>query len=415
MNVVHQLALLKVSPTQIAKRTRMARADVDHAVAVGKSTTARDLTRHTNESTGELTLEHLAAIAEFEDDSDAVQKLIRAAHSYGITHTLAGLRSTREEAKERAVEAVALEARGLRVVVLDRSTEAGQLVHRLDFLTDANGERLTVDIHASCPGHVAWPIKEWVWVDIDGNELPDDDDDEAWTEGDDADDGDGDDPYAGARNVQRWHAEYGCDNPAAHGHVYIFSEHQGNGKIPSGSAAAGEKTEEQKEAERVERRRVIAGNKQWDTAEGVRRAWLRQFLARKTPPVGSLEFIAQGVAHADVALRVAFERNHPLAAELFGLDVPDHEPAYLYGRSRQAVLDMLDGATEKRQTVLTLGLLLAAYEAGLHRMSWRDGGSGQGTHRYLRFLADHGYELCNTERLAADLPTEDNGDEIHTD
>ena len=26
----------------------------------------------------------------------------------------------------------------------------------------------------------------------------------------------------------------------------------------------------------------------------------------------------------------------------------------------------------------------------------------------------NGYELCNTERLAAGLPTEDNGDGIHT-
>ena len=70
-----------------------------------------------------------------------------------------------------------------------------------------------LDVAATCPGHLAWPVKEWVWVDADGNELPHEDD-EAWTEGDADADADGDDPRTGARNVQRWHAEYGCESPS---------------------------------------------------------------------------------------------------------------------------------------------------------------------------------------------------------
>ncbi len=157
VNVVHQLSLLKVSPTQFAKRTRMARADVDHAVAVAKSATARDLARSRtsaqedeDQDEPELTLEHLAAIAEFDDDPVAVDRLIKASQRYGFAHTLAGLRDERQRAEERAVEVAELEKRGLRVVFPDQSSEAGRLVETLDLQLSSNStsrsRRLSVPI-----------------------------------------------------------------------------------------------------------------------------------------------------------------------------------------------------------------------------------------------------------------------------
>lgn len=409
VNVVQQLSLLKVSTTKIAKRTRMASNDVDRALEIGKSATALEHARSssTSEAGQEdpgLTLEHLAAIAEFEDNSDAIQRLVKAAHTFAFDHTLAGLRRDRELARDREVAASELAADGVRVIILDRTSEAGRQVRRLDFLTDQTGEVLTAETHAACPGHIAWPVEEWVWVAADGTELADDDEGNV--------DDEEDDPSQDAEQVRRWRAEFGCENFVEHGHRERWAPRRTVG-LDGGEAE--EKSEEQLEAERTERRRVIAGNKQWDAAVGVRRAWLRQFLARKTMPAGAIEFIAHAVAHADPAVRQAFERNHPLAANLFGLDVPQGEPAYLYGRHREAVVGLVDSAAEKRQIVITLGLLLAAYEDSLHRMTWRGDGGQSGDRRYLQFLADRGYELCNTERLAAGLPTEDNGDGVHVD
>jgi hypothetical protein len=60
-----------------------------------------------------------------------------------------------------------------------------------------------------------------------------------------------------------------------------------------------------------------------------------------------------------------------------------------------------------RLTLITLAVILAAYEAALDRHSWRhDGGCAE--KHYLQFLDELGYQLCDVERLAAGLEPRDN-------
>ncbi|WP_344017093.1 hypothetical protein [Pseudonocardia xinjiangensis] len=68
------------------------------------------------------------------------------------------------------------------------------------------------------------------------------------------------------------------------------------------------------EAEKAERRRVIANNKDWDSATTVRRDWLRTtFLARKTAPKDAVRFIAATLGCGSHDVRKAMESGHSTA------------------------------------------------------------------------------------------------------
>jgi ParB family transcriptional regulator, chromosome partitioning protein len=160
---------------------------------------------------------------------------------------------------------------------------------------------------------------------------------------------------------------------------------------------------ERAEAASVQRRRVIAGNKAWDAAVNVRRAWLRESFQCKTPPAGAVAFIAHAVVTGDHAVQRAFEQTHPLAVDLFGIDgasrtndkdVDGGEQRVTYPGygCRQDLATLLDGASDKRLTLVTLAVVMAAYEAALDRHSWRHD-NGCPEQHYLRYLDTLGYTL----------------------
>jgi len=93
--VVEQLALLNVSPAQIAKRTRMKRTDVDHAIAINGSNLAKAAHERYD-----LTPDQ-AAVAEFDDD-EAVKALVAAAKTAQFDHVVATARKRREDQRARA-------------------------------------------------------------------------------------------------------------------------------------------------------------------------------------------------------------------------------------------------------------------------------------------------------------------------
>jgi ParB family chromosome partitioning protein len=72
------------------------------------------------------------------------------------------------------------------------------------------------------------------------------------------------------------------------------------------------------EADKAERRRVIANNREWDSAT-VRRDWLKGFLARRTAPRNAMTYIAVRLSRAGHDVRRAMESGHPSACELLGL------------------------------------------------------------------------------------------------
>jgi len=212
--------------------------------------------------------------------------------------------------------------------------------------------------------------------------------------------------------VLRWVPVLGCEDPATH--------HPRPGITDTTSSDATTNTAESEadataraEAASAERRRVIAGNKAWDAAVKVRRAWLREFFQRKTPPAGAAAFIAHAVVTGDHAVRRAFEQTHPLAVDLFGVGGASRTASGDNGEDagrvtypgytrRDDLATLLDGASDKRLALVTLAVVMAAYEAALDRHSWR-GDDGCPERHYLRYLDTLGYTLCDVERLAAGL------------
>lgn len=275
------------------------------------------------------------------------------------------------------------------------------LVRSLDRLLDGDGQLLTPQSHAGCPGHAAYLDDGWDYlhpdtgVPIDSHAL----------DARDANDLDPDDPdadptppvYDGPEPVWGAHTYpvHVCTDPTGYGHQPRYAALDRDR-----TSAAGELTDEEREARRAERRDVIESNKAWSAATTVRTDWLRSFAARKTAPKGSAAFVAAAIAR-DAHL---FDRigGNTLAADLLG------RKAENYGRSHELV-ELIDAAGESHGWQLTLIQTLAAYEDATSRDDWRHVRST--TRRYLTFLAAQGYTLAGVERRACGDPAtaEDGG------
>lgn len=389
LGVVEQLSLLKVSAAQIAKRTRMKRAHVDQALAVTGSELAKAATGRYD-----LTLDQAAAIAEFDTDPETVKALVAATTTGQFDHVLARARQDRDDAIQQAELTQQLTEAGVRVIERPAWNDpAKQLGWEV---CDTDGTEYMTEAHAGCAGHVAWLETDWVNVGTDGTVYTGDDLDEmAQTDPDRFE-------ALDTHEERRWMPVYGCEDPKTH-HARPNLALVG----PGDTAASGESdSEAAREAASNERRRVIAGNKAWDAAVTVRRAWLREFFQRKTPPPGAAAFIARAILTGDHALRRALEHTHPLAVDLFGVDGASTKDSdggrTMYPGYRRAadLTTLTEGASDKRFILITLAIIMAAYENVLDRHSWRRDGGCTEKH-YLQYLDTLGYQLSDVERLAA--------------
>jgi ParB family chromosome partitioning protein len=145
------------------------------------------------------------------------------------------------------------------------------------------------------------------------------------------------------------------------------------------------------EAEKQERREVIANNKAWKSAETVRREWLRLFLTRKSAPNGAAAYLAGELARGLWELRRGMERSHPLATTLLGLDQRMGQ--------RDVIATATAGATDARALVIALALVLGDIEESTGPHTWRN--PSDTVRRYFAFLAENGYALSDVEQLAA--------------
>jgi ParB family chromosome partitioning protein len=347
-----QMALVGLSAGQIAKRTATGRGDVTAALTVAGSAAAK--TAATRYET--LTLAQAAVFAEFEGDDDAIRRLTERAKwgagGGGFEHVAQQLRDSRKAKTLLDQAEAAHTATGGRVV--KRPEYADPKCQALaDLLTPDKGE-VTAEAHADCPGHAVYFERDWGQQDIAYRPVP------------------------------------VCDNWPAHGHTSRL-----------GASARGgmsrEKSTEDVEADRAERRAVLAGNKAWRSAETVRRAWLREFAAR--PPIATQDsgtFMATCIAAGDQQFRDAMA-SHVFARELLSLPKADEPQPWGTPRA-QPLLDAIDKANPSRKPMIGLLFTLAAYEQALDTMSWRR--SDAGATRYLRFIEGHGYELSDIERRA---------------
>jgi ParB family transcriptional regulator, chromosome partitioning protein len=371
-----QLSAFGLSPAAISRRARVPRGQVNAALTVARSELAREAARRYDF----LALDQAAVLAEFEGDPEAVEQLVVAARQGGFDHAAQRLRDARQEREERDRAREDLAASG--VPVIDRPLY-GSATIPIDRLTH-DGEPLTEQSHAACPGHAAYLTVSYGHVPT---EPPAD------GESDDADDG-GD----GQTWSRIFSACYVCTAPDSYGHVNRYAS-------PHPPASTGRQPGGTSEQDKAARRLVIENNKAWRSAETVRREWLRGFLTRRTPPKGAATFVAACLAGADHEVSRALDRHHPRAHEI--LSGAGQQPL----GPRQAS-GLLDGASEQRAQVITLALILAAYEDSLDVGAWRRPTTS--TRRYLTALQSWGYELSDVEQLVI-TPTPEHDTDAVTD
>lgn len=339
--VVEQLVAFGLTVDEISAQARISKDRVKAAVKITGSQMAREHAQvHTD-----LTLDQAAAIAEFEDDPEAVIGLVNAAQDGRFDHTVQRMRDDRRRAEEREAAIAKLKATGVKVI---DQPEYDSKTKRLDRLVHAKTEKdVTLAQHKKCPGHVAW---------------------------------------IGWNNA----TEYGCTDPTKNGHRDRYAS---GGSKP----AAADMTEAERAAAKAARRLIIDNNKAWASAETVRRQWLATFAKYKTAPKGTGAFITDALV-LDSGLLINDYRADPdkLAAEWLGLKTDK-----AVGKTSAAISAAAAQASEARAVVIALVNVLANYELkATDRQQWRHNGTDNATGRYLRFLATCGYQLSEVEEFA---------------
>jgi ParB family chromosome partitioning protein len=356
-----QLLDLGLSAGQIARRTHVPTQRVKVTAAVARSELAAAVLEHYD-----VTLDQVAVIAEFDDGTDTGVEAVKvltvtaAKEPAQFAHVAQRLRDDRTDAALVAEKVAELTAAGIAILDAEQAGGAQQISGLRANADLPSGAELTAEAHASCPGHAAqvevhrgWDREPQVRVTC-------------WCTGPD-----------GQGHVARWNRSA----TAANG--------EDGGEVASRLRAMSE-------ADKAERRRVIANNREWDSATTVRRDWLKGFLARRTASRNAMIYIAVTLARAGHDVRRAMESGHPSACELLGL-TPVGSP--FHGRPNP-IAGAAATATASRATVLTLAVLLGAAEDATHRQTWRNPTS---EHRaYFTALRDWGYPLSTVEQLVLD-------------
>jgi ParB family transcriptional regulator, chromosome partitioning protein len=155
---------------------------------------------------------------------------------------------------------------------------------------------------------------------------------------------------------------------------------------------------ERAEADKRERRKVLALNRLGEAALSVRRDFVKKLLARKTPPKGAAIFVANCLARDGYLLTT--HNGLDTTAALLGVD------------SGQAVAKLvadLPASGDGRAQVITLALVLGALEARTPKDAWRSATPSWGHHvgsaDYLRWLAANDYPLAAVEEVITGVKT----------
>ena len=246
-------------------------------------------------ASGQLSLIEAAAITEFEDLPGALERLLNVAGTARFEHTVAQLRNERVSAEAEAQAAHRWSERGF-TVLPQRPQRWDEAFIPLDRLVTADGNA-AAEQAVTDPAH--WAVllyEETALCDVNSGELVDEDDVDWDTE---------DQPEATPAEGQR-HAntvtettvfapEYYCVDYRAAGLTpdNWFARNAGMVEIetdPAGDLddeareAARQKTQaDRAEAEKRERRTLLALNKLGDAAMGVRRDFVKKLLARRHP------------------------------------------------------------------------------------------------------------------------------------
>lgn len=384
-----------MSVTKIAKKLSIPSAQVKKSSAVARSKVALEALQAES-----VTLDEAAAIAEFEDDPAIVERLVNAAKRNYFDHELARQQADRETRKVYEQTAEVYAKRGL--TVLSEHPEdrwSLDLVSQFSLVTpsgddlDAEAVQALVDADPS-----KWAVRleeEAVFTDSEGNTVPDSAIDWATEADPDAEPEEG---FVHASSVTETvvflPVEYYCLDTEAVGLGLSERFQRDRARREADPTSAPTPTLAEREAEKRERRKVLALNKAGDAAVGVRRAFVTTLLQRKTTPKGASVFVARMLT-ADPGLLSGY-LSASTAAELLGVEADQLAPS------------VAGEVTPQRAEVVTLALVLGALEVRAPKGAWRAPSAHPvGPKEYLGFLAECGYSPSVVEQVMAGAKSSD--------
>ncbi|CED90285.1 ParB N-terminal domain-containing protein [Actinomyces succiniciruminis] len=330
-DAIHQLVLLGM-PRKDLQRRGVRYSELINAKAIASAAEpVRDLGRRMKDM--DLTvLGKIATMTDLAASPEALADAVKQieAHPEQVDHIVDRTKWDGLCARARQKCTDELLANGHRhVITREKFAKAAGTARPLSDLLDEHGKPVDEASHVSCPGHVTV-------IDYDYTSLH------------------GDDPDPRCKV-----AFYGCMDWAAHGHRNKYAQ-------PSSGATSGPQSEEM----RAERARVRRRNEDMDSANRVRRAWIReQLLPRRVLPTDALGYVLAVVryAHSYVSGMAKDKGMEHLGLSPAGLDQDAGSP-------REAKRGLLSWA-------------LALMEGTIARDSWRQ--DNPASHRYDRMLATH--------------------------
>ena len=402
---IQQMLDTGMSATKVAKKLSMRRESVKAAGAASKSATAMDAL-----DADQLDFGQAEVLAEFDDDADAVERLLRAARYGGqqFEHAVSSLRT------QRALDALYAEAEKQYAdagftILQNRPVWSDPAAIPLKHLHTPDGREAAEDCEKE-PEHWAIVLTEdYAYVDLETGEVVDADDLDDQTEYDaEAQPAEGLRHYSSVTEKTVIAPEWYCLDPDAAGLEVDRSLRDAHARRRSPDAsgaedgspeAIAEREAQRQEEERSERRKVLVLNRLGEAAEVVRRDFVTKLLARKTAPKGAATFVAHCLTRDPYILT----QNHGSAVTSELLGAKDE-------RGVRALVDDIGTNIDARAQVITLAVVLGALEARTDKSAWRNARSGLtgtasylaatvGSDAYLQFLIDSGYQPSEVEKV----------------
>ncbi|MFI5808689.1 ParB N-terminal domain-containing protein [Streptomyces sp. NPDC051561] len=381
--------------TEAAVVRRSGRSAEQVAQSLTAARTVGDRTREAlaESDAYELDLAVLSVLGEFDDDPDAVARLLDA-HGKGLfEHQVTAERDAIEEREARNVVREELATAGIRLIEPEELEEGVEL-EPLEFLWDKEGNPLTEDGHAACPGHAV----SWEEVSDTPDEL-----------------------YAGCTD---WQGNGHLDHP--HGeeteeatddaeeesalrppHDQDDDEDQDDEDDAPAPRPAPAPAPVKPKPDGMAHAVKLAGNKAYRAALKTRRAWVKEFLQRKTAPKTLAGWVTEQlfICPPEVEKWAGDVPRVALLAEFLG------ENKSVKAKERAKWIPA--GASPGKLALMNFAVLAASHEKRLDQVqtwrtdkpSWDTEEIRDGARTYLSFLSTTGYTLSPVEKAIVDNVT----------
>jgi ParB family chromosome partitioning protein len=340
-----QLAFEGLSVTAIARRTGTKQKEVKTALAVTENQVAASAIQE-----HQLTLDQAAVLIEFDGDEEIRADLIQVATTDPAQFAHAAQRARDEKARATTKANTEAELAGRGYVILDSDPGYYDTEYtRISELLTADDQRVTVDLIESIEGRAA-------------------------------------------------HVRVYADGDATI--TYFVHDATAAGFRTYGGSAS--KSGPMTDAQKAERRTLIANNKAWVSAEVVRREWLTTLLSRKALPKDAVAVVARALTIHRQAISTATREGNELAHQLLGLD----PSSYFEADKLAALVEQ----TPAKALHVALAVTLGACESVTSKQTWRSPSPTDAD--YFSQLAAWGYSLSDVERIVISESTADDDAKI---